>query len=261
VFSVHDLLKDPPFSRLDVISCRNLLIYLDRELQQQVCNTLHYALVPGGFLLVGSAETAENPPGLFRSFYRKSRIYRSTEEPGEKPRLLPRLLGGIGAHHDHLSHQLGGPVSPRATLSEAAFHRQALEMVAPPNILVDRTHRVVHLSEHAGRYLQPGGGPLSGDIAELARPELRLELRSALHRAFEHRQTTLTLPILVQFNGAPHRVHLQVKPVADNDEAEPRNAVVMFIEGEAVEEAAPTAGERHSDGSMLRLREELQFTQ
>src|SRR4029453_16723931 len=102
----------------------------------------------------------------------------------------------------------GMPLSPRAVLSEAALHRQALETTAPPSILVDRTHRALHLSEHAGRYLQPAGGPLSGDIVELVRAELRLELRTALHRAFEHRQSTLTLPILVQFNGTPHRVHI-----------------------------------------------------
>src|SRR5262249_53422163 len=64
--AAHSLLKDPPFSRIDLISCRNLLIYLDRELQQQVCSTFHYALNPGGFLLVGNSETADAPPGLFR---------------------------------------------------------------------------------------------------------------------------------------------------------------------------------------------------
>jgi two-component system CheB/CheR fusion protein len=259
VFAVHDVLKDPPFSRIDLISCRNLLIYLDRELQHQVCNTFHYALNANGFLLVGPAETADNPPGLFRTVDRKVRIYRSTAQPGEKPHLLPRLLGSMGtAEHTRLL--AGAPVSPRVALNEAALHRQALEMVAPPSILVDRTHRVVHLSEHAGRYLQPAGGPLSGDVVEFARPELRLELRTALHRVFEHRQATLTLPILVQFNGTPHRVHLQVQPVGDDHEA-PRNAVVMFIEGEAVEQAALSRGEHSPTDETQYLREELQLTQ
>src|SRR5262249_26854707 len=134
-----------------------------------------------------------------------------------------------------------------------------LEAVAPPNVLVDRTHRVLHLSEHAGRYLEPPGGPLSGDIVELARPELRLELRSALHRAFEHRLPTLTLPILVKFNGAPHRVHLQVKPVAEDSEMV-RTTIVMFLEGEAVEEVIPDAPS-HADSTARQLRDELQLTQ
>src|SRR5262249_26276528 len=87
LFAAHDLLKDPPFSRVNLISCRNLLIYLDRELQEQVCTTFHYALRPGGFLLLGSSETADNPPGLFRVVDRNARIYQSSAAQGEKPRL------------------------------------------------------------------------------------------------------------------------------------------------------------------------------
>src|SRR5207237_1995085 len=98
LFASHSVLKDPPFSRINLISCRNLLIYLDRELQQQVCSTFHYALNPGGFLLVGSSETADIPPGLFRTIDRKARIYQSTGQSGDKPRLLPLLPGSLGKY-------------------------------------------------------------------------------------------------------------------------------------------------------------------
>ncbi|HUI98064.1 MAG TPA: chemotaxis protein CheB [Xanthobacteraceae bacterium] len=259
LFAGHSLLKDPPFSRIDLISCRNVLIYLDRELQQQVCSTFHYALNPGGYLLLGSSEAADNPPGLFRTIDRKYRIFQSAAQAGDKPRLLPRLLGGLGAHE--LPGPLARPVTPGAVLSEAAAHRSAIEKVAPPSVLVDATHRVVHLSDNAGRYLQPSGGPLSGDVVDLARPELRFELRSALHRAFELRQSTLSLPILVRFNGSPHRVHLHVKPAGDEAEGQSRYAVVLFIEGEAVETAAGTPEQRATDETVRRLSEELQLTQ
>ncbi|HXW72025.1 MAG TPA: chemotaxis protein CheB [Methylocella sp.] len=260
VFAVHDVLKDPPFSRIDLLSCRNVLIYLDRDVQHQLITTFHYALNPRGFLLLGSAETADTPPGFFRIIDRKARIYESTAVSGEKVPLLPRLLGtptGISGVAARLAEQRG-----RTTVSEAALHRQVLENIAPPSILVDRAHRVVHLSDHAGRYLQPSGGTLSGDVVELTRRELRLELRAALHRAFESRQPTLSLPMLVQFNGAPHRVHLQVKPVNHDGEADPRNALIMFIEGEPVEEAlGGTAEESVSDDRIRRLSDELQATQ
>jgi two-component system CheB/CheR fusion protein len=95
LFAVHDLLKDPPFSHIDLISCRNVLIYLDRELQEQVCTTFDYALNLGGFLFLGASETADYPPGPFRCINRTARIYRSTAVAGEKPRLLPRLLGPV----------------------------------------------------------------------------------------------------------------------------------------------------------------------
>jgi two-component system CheB/CheR fusion protein len=119
----------------------------------------------------------------------------------------------------------------------------------------------VHLSEHAGRYLQPSGGPLSGDVVDLVRSELRFELRSALHRAFELGQSTLTLPILVQFNGAPHPVHLQVKPAGAQDAADRRHALVLFIEGEPVESVAAAPDQQGAtDETVRRLREELELT-
>jgi two-component system, chemotaxis family, CheB/CheR fusion protein len=140
LFALHDLLKDPPFSRIDLISCRNLLIYLDQDLQGQVSTTFHYALDPGGFLMLGASETADNPAGLFRSVDRNVRIYQSMPYPAERPRLLPRLLRPVA-------------------LSEAARHRTAIEKLAPPSILVYEGHAVIHLSENAGRFkrAEPSG--------------------------------------------------------------------------------------------------------
>ncbi|HTV32314.1 MAG TPA: chemotaxis protein CheB [Methylocella sp.] len=261
VFASHSVLKDPPFSHIDFISCRNLLIYLDRDVQAQVCSTFHYALNPGGYLLLGSSESADSPPGLFRVVDRKNRIYQSTAELGDKPRLLPRLLCGPAVLPDQHPHSGGGFATGRSIISEAALHRQALERIAPPSILVDRMHRVIHLSDHAGRYLQPSGGVLSGDAIDLVRPELRLELRSALHRAFERRQATLTLPIPVQFNGKPHRVLLQVRPVVQDEETDPRNAVLLFLEGEEIEQSSVSPEQTEGNDETTRLREELHLTQ
>jgi two-component system, chemotaxis family, CheB/CheR fusion protein len=258
LFAVHDLVKDPPFSHVDLISCRNVLIYLDRELQEQVSSTFHYALNPGGFLLLGASETADSPPGLFRTTDRNARIYKSIEQTGDRPRLLPRLLGPVTVRDQ--TALAGRHVSPGVALSEAALHRSVLEKVAPPSILVDDMHRVIHLSENAGRYLQPSGGSLSGDVVDLARPELRFELRSALQRFFEQRLPTLSLPIMVRFNGAPHRVHLQVSGVTDATEA-PR-ALVMFIEGEAIDETVISGDTEQATNEVVRrLRQELELTQ
>ena len=260
VFASHSVLKDPPFSHIDLISCRNLLIYLDRNVQAQVCGTFHYALNPGGYLLLGSSETADSPPGLFRAVDRKNRIYQTTAQRGDKPRLLPRLTGGPIGIAGQPPQFLGGYGGGRLAISEAALHRQVLEAAAPPSILIDRMHRVVHLSDHAGRYLQPSGGVLSGDAVDLVRPELRLELRAALHRAFEHREPTLTLPIAVQFNGSPHRVHLQVKPAREDDELETRNVLVLFIEGGGIEQR-PAGDLPQGSEELNQLREELNLTQ
>jgi len=259
LFASHDLLKDPPFSRVDLISCRNLLIYLDRELQEQVCTTFHYALKRGGYLLLGSSEAADNPPGLFRVVDRNARIYQSGTARSERPRLLPSLLGNYA-----LRESGGQPVrnnTPGSALSDAVAHRRAIEHLAPPSILVDQGHKVVHLSEHAGRFIQPSGGPMNTDVVDLVRPELRFELRSALHRAFDQHQSTLSLPIPVRFNGSTHRVILHVHPTADHN-GETSTALVMFIEGESAGDGATAALEnRASDETVRRLTEELELTQ
>ncbi len=259
LFAVHDLLKDPPFSHVDLISCRNVLIYLDRDLQEQVISTFNYALNPGGYVFLGASETADNPPGLFRCIDRTARVYQSTAVPGDKPRLLPRLLGPIRVREQIM--ESGRAMSPTVALGEAAMHRRAIEQVAPPSILVDESHRVIHLSENAGRFLLPSGGPLSGDAVDLVRPELRFELRSALNRVFEQREQTLSLPILARFNGAPHRVHLLVKPAPENGAAGPRIAIVMFIEGEAVDESIASVERQATDDTVRRLTQELELTQ
>jgi two-component system, chemotaxis family, CheB/CheR fusion protein len=259
LFALHDLLKDPPFSRLDLIACRNVMIYLDRELQEQVCSTFHYALNPGGLLVLGASETAEHPQGLFRPLDRNARIYRSNSSPGDKPRLLPRMLGPVRVR-EHIA-QVGRAVTPAEALSDAAMHRRAIEKVAPPSILVDETHRAIHLSDSAGRFLSPSGGPMSGDVVDLVRSELRFELRSALHRLFEQRLPTLSLPIHVQFNGSVHRVLLQVK-AADSAPGELQRGVVMFIEGEAIDESAVAPSQHQaSSEAMRRLADELELTQ
>lgn len=261
LFASHSLLRDPPFSRLDMISCRNLLIYLDRELQHQVCNTFHYALNPGGFLFLGASESADQTAGLFKPIDRDARIYRAAVHLGEKRSAFPVLLGPRQM-------PTGGSAvprapSPHASAGDAALHRQMLERVAPPSMLVNENHHAVHLSEHAGRFLQLSGGPISAEATEMVREELRFDLKTALHRAFERGEPTLSMPLSVQFDGSKRRVYLQVKPaLQDNDPT--RYALVLFIEGEAVDPEALEGNIARRDGGsageMVRqLQEELRL--
>jgi len=261
LFANHDLLKDPPFSRVDLVTCRNVLIYLNHDLQEQVISTFSYALNTGGFLLLGSSENADTPSGLFRAVDQKARIYRSTARSGDQPRQLPSLLGPMRARER--AHPAGRMVTPTVALSDAAMHRRAIEKLAPPSVLVDETHRVVHLSDNAGRYLQLSGGPLTGDIVELVKAELRFELRSALQRVFEQSTGSLSLPVLLRLSGAPHRVYLQVRAASEEElpqEGGRRLAVVLFVEGEAVDEDLMST-EQSTDQTVRRLSQELELTQ
>jgi two-component system, chemotaxis family, CheB/CheR fusion protein len=256
LFATHSLLKDPPFSRLHLISCRNLLIYLEKDLQQQVISTFHYALKPSGYLFLGSSETAENPAGLFRVIDRDARVYQSNIRASDE-RTLPQVF---------VSPRIGdAPVFAPARFGDHApsvIHSRALESAAPPSLLVDINHQIVNMSDQAGRYIQPSGGQIRNDVTELVRAELRFDLRAALHRAFERNQPTLSLPIPVQFNGSPKRVFLQVKPIAFEKDA-PRQALVFFIEGDTIQppenEQVTLEIEQGSDAAVRQFKEELEL--
>lgn len=257
LFANHSLLKDPPFSRLDLVSCRNLLIYLDRDLQQQVLATLHYGLNPDGYLFLGSSESAEHSDGLFRVVDRDARIYQSAGRAAERLPTLPRILGIP-------TEQLGVSTAPAPISARGAHtaHREALEANSQPSVLVDETNRVLHLSENAGRYMHPSAGPLTTDVTDLVRQELRFELRGALHRAFDRAESTFTSAIYVRFNGHATRVYLQVRPVAEGEDKKINRALVFFIEGEPDKYgASPLETGEPSSETVERLKQELELSQ
>ena len=258
LFARHSLLKDPPFSHTDLVSCRNLLIYLDRDRQQQVCGAFHFALNPSGFLFLGSSESADSPPGLFRAVDRDSRIYARMPAPSDV-----RLTARFGSSRFGLEAAPFRPAPPFRASGEPGAHREALERLAPPSVVVDESYRVVHLSETAGRYIQPSSGPLANDLTELAREELRFDLRALLHRAFSRNEASLSGPIAVRFDGASRRVYLQVRPQT-NEAATSRSAVVFFFEGETfggLADGAAEVVERAPNEEVRQLRQELQVAQ
>jgi two-component system CheB/CheR fusion protein len=247
LFANHSLLRDPPFSRLNLVSCRNLLIYLDPELQQQVLGILRYALCPGGYLFLGASERAEGED--FRALDKKHHIFQARQTTGQALK-LPEL-------------SLTGPQQRPAVTHErpqpSATHRALLEDLAPPSILVDEQRNALHLSETVGRFLQPPGGPLARDITALVRPELHTELSAALYRSFEKNEASLSAFVPVSFDGMPRRVGVLVQPRRAAKDQE-RMALVVFLEGG---EATPTE-EIPAEGSASaarQLKEKLHQTQ
>ena len=191
VFAPHNLLRDPPFSRLDLVACRNLLIYLQRDVQEEVLELFHYALHDDGFLLLGTAEMSDRPD-LFRVVSKEHHLYRRRHVPGGNVRLpiLPLAAKSVARVSE-----TGGTLPTDNPTGYGALHEQMAERYAPPSLLVDADHPVVHLSEHAGRYLQvPGGIPSTG-VFNLVREELRSELRAALLLARERQATFRSKPV------------------------------------------------------------------
>lgn len=259
LFASHSLLRDPPFSRLSLISCRNLLIYLDHDLQEQVFSIFRYALQPGGHLFLGAAENAEGEH--FRTIDRKHRIFQARQTTGQAPYLPdlrfhqppPILARGTA------SHGMQRQGSKLSTIHDV--HRIALEAFAPPSVLVDEQHRVLHLSETAGRFLQHRGGPPVHDVLQLVRPALHAELSAALYSAFEKNQGKLSAFVPVSFNGTHRRVAVLVHPQESTDDHE-RLALVTFLDGGAALPVGEVPAEGSESAALVRqLKEELQQTQ
>ncbi|MBV8864840.1 MAG: hypothetical protein JO210_05510, partial [Acidobacteriaceae bacterium] len=223
VFAPHNLLSDPPFSRLDLVSCRNLLIYLEPEVQREVIALFHYALCENGTLLLGSAEVADAPE-LFRAQDKKLCLYRKRNVPPLEPRLpvFPFTRG-----HSGIANKLERPGRP---VVYGALHERMLEQYAPPSILVNLDDKVVHLSEHVARYLLPGGGELSASAVKLVREELRAELHALLRAVRETRLPQDSRPIPVRFNGHAKPVVMHVRPSTQPEDE--GLVLVMFEERE-----------------------------
>jgi len=253
LFANHNVLKDPPFTRLHLISCRNLLIYLDRELQRELTSLFHYALVPNGFLFLGSAESVDAPE-LFSGFQREARILQARARADRTLPNLPQLptepIRRAGED------DRGVLAEPRE--STTLVHAETLEDHAPPSALVDSSGHVLALSDTAGRFLLHSRGRLHTQLAAIVRPELRFDVDRALRRAFEDGERTLTLPVAVAFNGAERRVLMQVSPLREPGSRRPERALVFFLEGGEAEAGLeeevvePAAGEQ-----VRRLKDEL----
>jgi two-component system CheB/CheR fusion protein len=279
LFAVHDLLKNSPFSRLDLVCGRNLLIYLNRQAQAKVFDIFHFALRPGGWLFLGSSESAEEAGALFGALDKKHRIYtrRSNHRTGvgfptgtatfsfamQTPvnhamtagPLLPAVVPGITG--DGVTR-----VEPMLRSSWAELHFHLIERVAPPSLVINREHEIVHLSKSVGRYLQFVGGEPSSDLLRTIHPGLRAELRAALFQVGKSAMPLQVDGLSLQLDGLVRSLSLTIERA---DEIAPDYLLILFHEQSAdsqnssVPLSRPPAGERPPpQASVLQnLEEEL----
>jgi len=264
LFAPHNLLRDPPFSKLDLISCRNLLIYLNREVQERVLSIFHFAIRPGGYLFLGASDSAEGVPQLFAPLNKKHRAYVRRNALGVLPASVPHLP----ISHDWLvrrppSELIEGLLDRPPGLGE--LHHRVIEQLAPPSVLIDENYDIVHLSEHAGRYLKFAGGEPSRNLLRVVHPELRLELRAALF-AFKGRTANSvgeSRSVRVRLDEQPCLIHLSVRPVLDQPPGAHGYFLVTFDETAGTSPEAVPRETNQIDGGKLvpvvaQLEDELQ---
>jgi len=252
LFASHNVLRDPPFSRLDLVSCRNLLIYLNRDVQARVLEMFHFALKPGGYLFLGGSESAESLADFFIPVDKKNRIYRA--------RATARTMGSgaqLPSQTSRLPESIQRP-PVRRQFSYAEVHQRALALTVPPSVVLDMEGNIVHMSQAAGQFLRMGGGEPSRNILALVLPELRLELRSALYQV-QHRGVSADCrPITVQLHERSASIGVKVRPFRDEDSTE--NFILVLFDESPPETVLVPSGATRDDMVLTQLEAELQRT-
>jgi two-component system CheB/CheR fusion protein len=195
VFAVHDFLKDPPFSKMDLISCRNVLIYLGAYLQKKALTTFHYALIPKGILWLGKSETTSGVPSHFKALDKKGKLFSRLEVP---KRFIPTV--GLRNEQSFSDLNANGKTENLRTDFQKTADDILLSRFTPAGVVINEAMDIVHFRGSTGRYLEPAPGKASLNIFRMAKQGLALELRNILHKAKKENGTVVKENIPVKVN-------------------------------------------------------------
>jgi two-component system CheB/CheR fusion protein len=260
LFAQHDVILDPPFTRLDLLSCRNLMIYFGAALQRRLVPLFHYSLRPGGALLLGSSETVGRAQSLFVPLHQKSRLYWRSENGGALGAVVfpthRRPTSRTASQETALPH-LNTPPANIQSLADQVL----LQSHAPPAVLVNEAGDIVYISGRTGRYLEPAAGKANWNIHVMARPSIRAQLAVALRAALQE-VTTVELRDLRLDDEATAAVSITVQAITD-----PKSlagmAMIVFRDAPAKPRRSgrrmkpPGAADPGVTEELLRSREEV----
>ena len=215
IFSQHSLISDPPFSRLDLITCRNLLIYLDTELQKRVLPLFHYALNPSGYLFLGSSESLVGNGELFREVDKQHRIFQQ-KQTMIQPQIDFPLRDRSNYRYTERSKRQS--YSDYQQNIDQTIEKVLLRDHTPACVIINKQNEVIYFYGRTGKYLEPSPGPPSNDLFSLARQGLRIELRTAVQAAIRTQKAIVREGVTIEFEQQIQLVNLIVRPLAEIDE-------------------------------------------
>jgi chemotaxis methyl-accepting protein methylase/flagellar motor protein MotB len=257
-FATQNIIMDPPFTKLDILICRNLLIYLTPELQKKLLPLFHYSLTPGGCLFLGSAETISTFTDLFTPLDIKMRLFRRQEsllaiEKLAFPPTFVHVMPGVPKELEMLQ-----PAANLQTLADQLL----LQHFAPPAVLVNAKGDIIYISGRTGKYLEPAAGKANWNIFAMAREGLRFELGSAFQKALRQKAAISAKGLKVGTNGGTQHVDIIVQPIT---EPEALSGMVIIVFSDAAmppEKKAVSRYKKDATGNarILELEQELQQT-
>jgi two-component system, chemotaxis family, CheB/CheR fusion protein len=258
VYAAQNIIKDPPFTKLDLLSCRNLLIYLDTELQNRIIPLFHYSLKPGGILFLGSSEGIGGFVDLFGILDKKWRFFQRRDTASAAQ---PAVFTG-----PPLRHEAGFAVGASAVKKSregvgALAQKMLLEHFSPPCAIVNEQGDIVFIQGRTGKYLEPASGKASLNILQMARKGLAFELRSALRKAISRKKEITVTGLQIKSDGGVHGVNVTVRPVKEFEEM--HGLLMVVFEDLPVKKEKPPKKEKAAQGEIRRIEElesELKYT-
>ena len=255
VFSVQNVIKDPPFSRLDLVSCRNLLIYMDSVLQKKLIPLFHYTLNPGGILFLGTSESIGEHTDLFQPVNSKWKIFERKKGFSE---IVPAYATEIDYPVRRRMESDKKGIPPGKSAIREMAERAILEEYAPAGVLVNDKYDILHFVGKTDRFLAPPPGEPSFNIMKMARDDLKPPLTTALYKSVREKTDVFLKSVRVRYNDAFCMVDLSIKQM------EPGLLLVIFEDKtpKTPEEKKESAASqtKKQDAGMKHLQQELQST-
>ncbi|HEX8989257.1 MAG TPA: CheR family methyltransferase, partial [Rhodocyclaceae bacterium] len=241
VFAIQNVIKDPPFTKLDLLCCRNLLIYLEPELQNRLFPAFHYALKPGGALFLSPSESIGNHPELFAAQNRKWKFYRAIHSLASTRAVI---ASGVAWAAD------SGAKAPEESMKKTKepnfaelARRVLLQSYAPASVVTDANGNILYVHGDTGRYLRPAPGQATLNVVDMARDGLQLELRAAVHAAAQG-TPALGREVAIKSDGDVQVASFSVRPLPEADAGERLLLVSFQNAAPAPAKAAPAKPRR-----------------
>lgn len=258
VFAIQNVIKDPPFTKLDLLSCRNLMIYLEAELQNRLIPAFHYALKPGGVLFLSPSESISNYTDLFSSLNRKWKFYRAIHSATSSRAVMAHVASWAAETGDKTPD--AAMLKPKETNFAELTRRVLVQYFAPASVITDLKGDILYVHSETGKYLRPAPGQASLNVIEMAREGLELELRSAIRAAANEGIPTLDKALQVKTNGDFTGIHLSVRPLSGSDGSQ-NLLLISFqdIVGTAAASARKRAAKPAERGRIEELERDLAY--
>ena len=253
VFAYHNVISDPPFSKMDMITCRNLLIYMNSDLQKKIIPIFHYSLNNEGILLLGTSESIGESSNYFNVFDPKIKFYKKKNESTviknntvyELPYTQPKQI--------HTTHKMNSLIKKKTNVS-AQIDKILIENYAPPSVIIDKDNNALYFSGNTGLYLEPPSGEASLNILEMAKKGLKIDLAASIKKARANKIEIEKTHVEVKINDHYETINLIIKPLLTK-ETDLGAMMVIFEKSDGTKKTDSKQTVKHSENHIANVSE------